>query len=101
MADLLYADYSLEDVIYELAKVMFAQALAKGSEPAQEALQKFIGFIEIEASQGRISPSLQKKVIDVLMTALSDTIAEHPDLLVMARAYLEGASLNRLGVRGN
>lgn len=96
LADFLYAEYSLEDVIYELSKVMFAQALTKGSEPAQEALQKFIQFIEVEANQGRISPALQKKVIDVLMAALSDTMAEHPELLVMARAYL-GNSMNQIG----
>lgn len=88
MADFLYAEYTLEDVIYELAKVMFSQALLKGSVQAQDALQKFIGFVEVEASQGRISPGLQKKVIDVLMSALSDTMAEHPELLVMAKEYL-------------
>lgn len=88
LADFLYAEYTLEDVIYELAKVMFSQALLKGSVQAQDALQKFIGFVEVEASQGRISPGLQKKVIDVLMSALSDTMAEHPELLVMAKEYL-------------
>lgn len=91
LADFLYAEYTMEEVIYQLAKVMFADALIKGSVPAQDALQKFIGFIEVEASQGRISGNLQKKVIDVLMNALSDTMAEHPELLVMARAYLGNA----------
>lgn len=95
LADYLYAEYTLEEVIYELAKVMFSQALLKGSGQAQEALQKFIAFVEVEASEGRISPGLQTKVIDVLMKALSDTMAEHPELLAMAKAYL-GKSMNHL-----
>lgn len=95
MADFLYTEYSLEEVIYELAKVMFSQALLKESPQAQDALQKFIAFIEVEAAQGRISATLQRKVIDVLMAALSDTMAEHPELLVMAKAYL-GRTANAL-----
>lgn len=79
LADYLYAEYTLEDVIYELAKVMFSKALLKGSPQAQDALQKFIGFIEVEAGEGRISPALQAKVIDVLMAALSDTLAAAVD----------------------
>lgn len=94
LADFLYAEYSLEEVIYHLAKVMFAQALTQGSPAAQEALQKFIGFLEEEGNQGRISPVLQKKVIDVLLAALSDTLLEHPELLNVARTYL-GNSLNQ------
>lgn len=94
LADFLYAEYSLEEVIYHLAKVMFAQALTQGSQSAQEALQKFIGFLEEESNQGRISPALQKKVIDVLLAALSDTLLEHPELLNVARTYL-GNSINQ------
>lgn len=30
VADFLYTEYSLEEVIYQLAKVMFAQSLTKG-----------------------------------------------------------------------
>lgn len=98
VADFLYAEYSLEEVIYQLAKVMFAQSLTKGSEPAQTALQRLTNFLEAEGAQGRISPALQKKILDVLLAALSDTLAEHPKLLNAARSHLDnsGAAMAQL-----
>lgn len=63
LADFLYAEYSLEEVIYQLAKVMFVQSLTQGSEPAQHALQKLTEFLESEGVHGRISPTLQKKIL--------------------------------------
>lgn len=63
MADLLYTEYSLEEVVYQLAKVMFTQSLTRGSAEAQQALQKFTNFLEMEASQGHISRALEKKVL--------------------------------------
>lgn len=88
IADFLYAEYSLEEVIYQLAKVMFSQSLTRGSEQAQEALQRLTGFLESEGAHGRISPALQKKVLDVLLAALSDSLAEHPELVPIARIGL-------------
>lgn len=88
LADFLYAEYSLEEVIYQLAKVMFTQSLTRGSEPAQRALQKLTEFLESEGSHGRISPILQKKILDVLLAALADTLAENPELLKAARSAL-------------
>uniref|UniRef100_U5EQF7 Putative e3 ubiquitin-protein ligase n=1 Tax=Corethrella appendiculata TaxID=1370023 RepID=U5EQF7_9DIPT len=88
LADFLYAEYSLEEVIYQLAKVMFTQSLTRNSETAQTALQKLTGFLELEGAQGRISPTLQKKILDVLLAALSDTLAENPELLTSARLAL-------------
>lgn len=88
LADFLYAEYSLEEVIYQLAKVMFTQSLTRGSEPAQHALQKLTEFLESEGSHGRISPVLQKKILDVLLAALADTLAENPELLKAARTAL-------------
>uniref|UniRef100_A0A1B0DKM4 Uncharacterized protein n=1 Tax=Phlebotomus papatasi TaxID=29031 RepID=A0A1B0DKM4_PHLPP len=76
LADFLYAEYSLEEIIYQLAKVMFSQSLNKGSEHAHIALQRLTEFLESEGNYGRISPSLQKKVLDVLLAALSDTLAD-------------------------
>ncbi|XP_075231670.1 uncharacterized protein LOC142330329 isoform X2 [Lycorma delicatula] len=64
VADFLYTEYSLEEVIYQLAKVMFSQSLMRGSSEAQEALEKFTRFLETEAETGRISRSLEKKVLD-------------------------------------
>lgn len=88
LADFLYAEYSLEEVIYQLAKVMFTQSLTRGSEPAQRALQKLTEFLESEGSHGRISPILQKKILDVLLSALADTLAENPELMKAARSAL-------------
>lgn len=88
LADFLYAEYSLEEVIYQLAKVMFTQSLTRGSEPAQHALQKLTEFLETEGNHGRISPVLQKKILDVLLAALADTLAENPELLNAARSSL-------------
>ncbi|XP_072378675.1 uncharacterized protein [Diabrotica undecimpunctata] len=85
VADFLYTEYSLEEVIYQLAKVMFTQSLTRGSAEAQQALQKFTSFLEAEAEQGHISRALEKKVLDVLIASLSDTLNEHPELLAAAR----------------
>ncbi len=63
LADFLYAEYSLEEVIYQLAKTMFTQSLTHGSEQSQRALQRLTGFLEAEGSSGRISPALQKKIL--------------------------------------
>ncbi|CAH1994266.1 unnamed protein product [Acanthoscelides obtectus] len=79
LADLLYTEYSLEEVVYHLAKVMFTQSLTRGSNEAQQALQKFTDFLEIETAQGRISRTLERKVLDILVAAISDTLKEHPE----------------------
>ena len=63
LADFLYGEYSLEEVIYQLAKTMFTQSLTHGSEESQQALQKLTHFLESEGKHGRISPALQKKVL--------------------------------------
>ncbi|XP_058442738.1 uncharacterized protein LOC131425139 [Malaya genurostris] len=88
LADFLYAEYSLEEVIYQLAKVMFTQSLTRGSEPAQHALEKLTTFLESEGTHGRISPVLQKKILDVLLAALADTLAENPELMQAAKLAL-------------
>lgn len=63
IADFLYTEYSLEEVIYQLAKLMFTQSLSHSSEEAQQALQKFTNFLEAEAAEGHISRALEKKVL--------------------------------------
>lgn len=96
LADFLYAEYSLEEVIYQLAKVMFSQSLTRGSDQAQNALQRLTGFLEAEGIHGRISPALQKKILDVLLAALSDTLVEHPELLKSASNGLGGGIINKI-----
>lgn len=68
LADFLYGEYSLEEVIYQLAKTMFTQSLTHGSEESQAALQKLTQFLESEGKHGRISPALQKKVLGKIST---------------------------------
>lgn len=63
LADFLFGEYSLEEVIYQLAKTMFTQSLTHGSEESQAALQKLTQFLENEGKHGRISPALQKKIL--------------------------------------
>ncbi|KAL1132377.1 hypothetical protein AAG570_010332 [Ranatra chinensis] len=136
VADLLYNEYSLEEVIYQLAKLMFTQSLTRvsmglrylllqnlelslsldsnrcrivaiindgvdvattpGSAEAQDALQKFTSFLEFEALQGRISRNLEKKVLDVLIASLSDTLTEHPELVSTARESLLEPSVHSM-----
>ncbi|XP_031618467.1 uncharacterized protein LOC116337750 isoform X3 [Contarinia nasturtii] len=93
LADFLYAEYSLEEVIYQLAKAMFAQSLAKGSDEAQTTLQRMTTFLESEGSSGRISPALQKSVLDVLLVALADCLAENPQLVAAAKLSLSETGL--------
>lgn len=95
LTEFFITESSLEEVIYQLAKVMFSQSLIHGSEQSQRALQKLTEFLETEGENGKISPELQKKVLDVLLAALSDTLAEHPELLAAARSGL-GASFHKL-----
>lgn len=97
VADFLYTEYSLEEVIYQLAKVMFTQSLTRGSAEAQQALQKFTNFLEAEAEQGHISRALEKKVLDVLIASLSDTLNEHPELLTEARNSMGPAATTSQG----
>jgi hypothetical protein len=112
LADYLFGEYSLEEVIYQLAKTMFTQSLTHGSEESQAALQKLTQFLENEGKHGRISPALQKKILgkrgvgeewkkffippkfnilpslDVLLAALSDTLSENPEVMEKARHAL-------------
>lgn len=88
VADFLYTEYSLEEVIYQLAKVMFSQSLTRGSKEAQKALERFTTFLEKEAEHGQISRSLEKKILDVLLAALADMLSEHPELVPAARESL-------------
>ncbi|XP_050540935.1 uncharacterized protein LOC126905349 isoform X3 [Daktulosphaira vitifoliae] len=83
--DYTYAQTMMDEIIYQLAKVMFNQALYIGGTEAQESLQKFTDFLEAEASQGRISRALEKKILELLILSLSDTLNEHPELLAAAK----------------
>ncbi|CAG9135510.1 unnamed protein product [Plutella xylostella] len=80
-ADSLYTEYTLEEIIYQLAKMMFSQSLSHDPREARAALQRFMAFLELEAERGQLSRSIEKKVLDVMVAALSDTIGDHPELM--------------------
>ncbi|XP_029342380.1 uncharacterized protein LOC100166244 isoform X3 [Acyrthosiphon pisum] len=84
-SDYAYAQTMMDEIIYQLAKLMFNQGLFIGGSEAQESLQKFTDFLETEASRGRISRALEKKILDLLITSLSDTLTEHPELMAAAK----------------
>lgn len=104
LSEFISAEYSLEEVIYQLAKTMFSQSLLTHSNESQLALQKLTEFLESEGKRGKISPALQKKILgkkgkfsiksliigiifilDVLLAALSDTLNENPEIMAKAR----------------
>ncbi|XP_014090622.3 uncharacterized protein [Bactrocera oleae] len=98
ISQFLYNEYTLEDILYKLAKIMFSQSLAHGSDEAQHELQKLTDFLEREGNLGVIPIDLQKKVLHILFRALSDTLAERPELLSVANVNLAN-TYNRLPLR--
>ena len=47
-----------------------------GHPEAEEALKKFADFLEKESKEGKMSPQLQKKVLDVLLMSLFDSMGD-------------------------
>ncbi|XP_014252421.1 uncharacterized protein LOC106668311 [Cimex lectularius] len=88
LTDLMYNEFSLEEIVYQLAKIMFRQALTRGSEETKEALQEFTDFLDRETKEGKISNSMQKKVLDIVITSLSDTLTRHPEFVNVAKESL-------------
>ncbi|KAJ2951988.1 hypothetical protein O0L34_g4251 [Tuta absoluta] len=93
-ADTLYTEYTLEEIIYQLAKMMFSQSLSRDPASARAATQRFMAFLELEAERGQLSRTIEKKVLDVMIAALTDTIGDHPELLQAREGY--GIPANRL-----
>ncbi|VVC96745.1 unnamed protein product [Leptidea sinapis] len=57
-ADSLYTEYTLEEIIYQLAKMMFSQSLSRGAGAAGDAggaARRFVTFLELEAARGHLS----------------------------------------------
>ncbi|CAG9795112.1 unnamed protein product [Diatraea saccharalis] len=96
-ADTLYTEYTLEEIIYQLAKMMFSQSLSRDPASARAATQRFMAFLELEAERGQLSRTIEKKVLDVMIAALTDTIGDHPELL-QTREGLGGSSANRYDI---
>lgn len=77
----LFAKASMESVIYQLAKVLFYQSFSISGLEAQESIKQFSGFLEKQVEEGHISRNMERKVSDILLAALTDTLDEHPELL--------------------
>uniref|UniRef100_A0A1A9WGF6 Uncharacterized protein n=1 Tax=Glossina brevipalpis TaxID=37001 RepID=A0A1A9WGF6_9MUSC len=80
ITDCEHKEYNLEEIIYKLARIMFTQSLTHGSDEAQKEIQKLTEFLEREHKLGVIPADLEKKVIHVLLQALSDTLTDKPEL---------------------
>ncbi|EFX74242.1 hypothetical protein DAPPUDRAFT_252076 [Daphnia pulex] len=82
IVDILSNEYSLEEILYQLARILFSQSLSQAGHPeAEEALKKFADFLEKESKEGKMSPQLQKKVLDVLLMSLFDSMADHQHII--------------------
>lgn len=72
-----YTQYSLEEVIYQLAKIIFKQAMHRGGDEGSErALQEVATLLEKEVARGAISPEVEKKLLDVMVNSLVDSLSE-------------------------
>ncbi|XP_063871098.1 uncharacterized protein LOC135106239 [Scylla paramamosain] len=72
-----YTQYSLEEVIYQLAKIIFKQAMHRGGDEGSErALQEVAALLEKEVARGAISPQVEKKLLDVMVNSLVDSLGE-------------------------
>ncbi|KAI9557268.1 hypothetical protein GHT06_017091 [Daphnia sinensis] len=87
IVDILSNQYTLEEILYQLARILFSQSLSQAGHPeAEEALRKFADFLEKESKEGKMSPELQKKVLDVLLMSLFDSMADqHMPVLPTAK----------------
>ncbi|KAK4296394.1 hypothetical protein Pmani_031110 [Petrolisthes manimaculis] len=71
-----YTQYSLEEVIYQLAKILFKQAMHRGDLGSERALQEVAALLEKEVARGAITPEVEKKVLDVMVNSLVDSLGE-------------------------
>ncbi|CAL4102340.1 unnamed protein product, partial [Meganyctiphanes norvegica] len=71
-------DYSMEEVIYQLAKLLFSQTQQKdGPDGSEKMMEKVVALVEQETQQGIITPEAHDKVLDVMMRSLVDGVKEN------------------------
>ncbi|XP_068216347.1 uncharacterized protein [Palaemon carinicauda] len=90
--DYVSTEYSLEEVIYQLAKILFKQAMHReiGSE---KALQEVAALLEKEAARGAITPEVEKKVLDIVVNSLVDSMNEENEFPAGPGPVLGGTNL--------
>ncbi|XP_054708634.1 uncharacterized protein LOC129218407 [Uloborus diversus] len=69
------------EVIYKLAKDMFAQSILKDDPVAEETLSSLVSFLESEVGNKRISPEMKEKVLEVVSHALVDSLREYERMM--------------------
>ncbi|KAK8727328.1 hypothetical protein OTU49_009818 [Cherax quadricarinatus] len=75
--DYMLTEYSLEEIIYQLAKILFKQAMhGDGDFGSEKALQGVVTLLEKETARGAITPEVEKKVLDVMASSLVDSFSE-------------------------
>ncbi|XP_076314895.1 uncharacterized protein LOC143227324 [Tachypleus tridentatus] len=74
----LYEDYTLKEIVYQLAKDMFEQSILRGDPTAEEALSRFSNFLEVQVATNRISREMEQTILDIVSAALIDSFREHP-----------------------
>lgn len=74
-------EYTLEEIIFQLSKDMFAQSLLRGDPTAEESLTKIATFLESEVLNNRISRETEQRILDIVSAALIETLKEFPGLL--------------------
>ncbi|PZC86599.1 hypothetical protein B5X24_HaOG206160 [Helicoverpa armigera] len=89
-----YNEYTLEEIIYQLAKMMFSQSLSRDPASARSATRRFMAFLELQAERGQLSRTIEKKVLDLMIAALTDTISDHPEYL-SSRDAMAATQANR------
>ncbi|XP_076066007.1 uncharacterized protein LOC143039617 isoform X2 [Oratosquilla oratoria] len=74
----LYTEFSLEEIIYQLARLFIAQANRyEGDAGSARALQDVAALLEKEVARGTISRQMEREVLDVIVTSLVDTMSEN------------------------
>ncbi|CAG0884486.1 unnamed protein product [Darwinula stevensoni] len=90
----LYTELALEEVLYRAAKLLFKESLKKGNPDAQEVLYMVTQFLQNESNAGKLNPDFEKKLMEILMTALFDTLQENPGEGNLNQEVPEGRTLN-------
>ncbi|XP_013784820.1 uncharacterized protein LOC106468914 [Limulus polyphemus] len=79
----LYEEYTLKEIIYQLAKDMFEQSILRGNPSAEDALSRFSSFLETQVATNKISREMEQTILDIMSTALIDSLREYPDFMRM------------------
>ncbi|XP_067143669.1 uncharacterized protein [Centruroides vittatus] len=82
---------TLQHVIYQLAKDMFRYR----DQSAKESLSELITFLEMEVENKQISPFVKKKILDIISSALIDSLKEYPELLSQEKNMIYSMKPNK------